>query len=217
MMGAMTEPAPAVVRKQGSWATRIVLILAGLLIVVIAYFALASILPVWWANTIRNQVQGNLGAGILVGMFYGFVFTFVPLLVAWQATNKAVKWPWKIAIILLAVALATPNLLTAGILLGSSEAAHNGQRILGTEATWFPMWTQISAVVALVVFIAAVVLWSIWRGRGRKMKVLKKAEAERIRSEAERAKAAGNAPGTGNASDTGDSPGSGNTDGTADA
>jgi uncharacterized membrane protein YqiK len=52
------------------------------------------------------------------------------------------------AILVAAVALASPNLLTAGTMFGSSQAAHNGQRILGTEATWFPMWTQISAMAA---------------------------------------------------------------------
>lgn len=176
----MTEHAQVTVRNKGNWGARIILLLVALLVLVIAYFALASVLPVWWANIIRNQVQGNLGAGILVGMFYGFVFTLVPLLVAWQATHKAVKWPWKTVIVLLAVALATPNLLTASILISNSEAAHNGQRIFGTEATWFPLWTQISAIAAVVMFVAGVSLWSVWRGRGKKMKAFKKAEAERL-------------------------------------
>ncbi|HEY8753398.1 MAG TPA: hypothetical protein VIM40_07100 [Arthrobacter sp.] len=165
--------------KKANWAARIILVVVALLVVVIAYFALAAVLPVWWANVIRNQVQGNLGAGILVGMFYGFVFTLVPLLVAWQATRRAVAWPLKLAIVLVAVALATPNLLTAEIMFGSSEAAHNGQRILGTDATWFPMWTQISAIAAVVIFAAGVILWRVWRQRGKKMKALRKADAER--------------------------------------
>jgi hypothetical protein len=103
----------------------------------------------------------------------------VPLLVAWQATRKSLRWPWKIAILIVAVAIAAPNLLTAGIMFGSSEAAHNGQRILGTEATWFPLWTQIAAIAAVVIFVVGVILWKVWRQRGRKVKLLKKAEAER--------------------------------------
>ncbi|MGY4542898.1 putative membrane protein [Arthrobacter sp. UYNi723] len=165
--------------KQANWAARIILVAVALVVLAIAYFAFAAILPVWWANVIRNQVQGNLGAGILVGMFYGFVFTFVPLLVAWQATRKSVSWPWKLTILVAAVALASPNLLTAGIMFGSSQAAHNGQRILGTEATWFPLWTQISAIAAAVIFVVGVILWRVWRQRGKKMKVFKKADAER--------------------------------------
>lgn len=180
MMGPMRERGQETPRKKGNWAARIILVAAALLVLVIAYFALAAILPVWWANVIRSQVQGNLGAGILVGMFYGFIFTLVPLMAAWQATRKSVGWAWKFAILLLAVALATPNLLTAGIMFGNSEAAHNGQRILGTEATWFALWTQISAIAAVVIFAVGVILWRIWRQRGRKVKTLKKSEAERL-------------------------------------
>ncbi|WP_307076671.1 hypothetical protein [Arthrobacter pascens] len=175
----MTEHAQATVRKMVNWPARIILMMVAILVLVIAYFALAAVLPIWWANVIRNQVQGNLGVGILVGMFYGFVFTFVPLMVAWQATGKAIKWPWKIALILLAVVLATPNLLTAAIMISNSTAAHNGQRILGTEATWFPLWTQISAVAAVAIFVVGLILWTNWRQRGKKVKALKKADAER--------------------------------------
>ncbi|MET3175205.1 UNVERIFIED_ORG: glucan phosphoethanolaminetransferase (alkaline phosphatase superfamily) [Arthrobacter sp. UYCu721] len=179
MMGRMRTHPQETPGKKANWAARIILGAVALVVLSITYFAFAAILPVWWANVIRNQVQGNLGAGILVGMFYGFVFTFVPLLVAWQAMRKAVIWPWKLVILVAAVALASPNLLTAGIMFGSSQAAHNGQRILGTEATWFPLWTQIGAIAAAVIFVVGVVLWRIWRQRGRKMKALKKVDAER--------------------------------------
>ena len=192
MMGRMSEQAQATVRKKANWPGRIILAAAALLILMIAYFALAAVLPVWWANVIRNQVQGNLGAGILAGMFYGFVFTFVPLLVAWQATRKAVTWPWKIGLVLLAVAISTPNLLTAAVMISNSTAAHNGQRILGTEATWFPLWTQISAVAAVAVFVAGTILWNAWRQRGTKIKAFKKAAAERSLA----AKAAGDGAGS---------------------
>ena len=179
MMRRMRTHSQESPEKKANWAARIILVAVALVVLAIAYFAFAAILPVWWANVIRNQVQGNLGAGILVGMFYGFVFTFVPLLVAWQATRKSVSWPWKLIILVAAAALASPNLLTAGIMFGSSQAAHNGQRILGTEATWFPLWTQISAIAAAVIFVVGVILWRVWRQRGKKMKVLKKAGAER--------------------------------------
>jgi hypothetical protein len=180
MMGRMRSPAQETPRKKGNWAARIILGSVALLVVVIAYFALAAILPVWWANVIRGQVQGNLGAGILVGMFYGFVFTFVPLLVAWQATHKNVSWPWKAVILVAAVALATPNLHTARIMFGKSQAPHNGQRILGTEATWFPLWTQTAAIAAVVIFIVGAVLGKIWRRRGNTVKAFWMADAERF-------------------------------------
>ncbi|MCO4262990.1 hypothetical protein NG697_08685 [Pseudarthrobacter sp. MDT3-26] len=191
-MRSHAQESPA---KKANWAARIILVAVALVVLTIAYFALAAILPVWWANVIRNQVQGNLGAGILVGMFYGFVFTFVPLLVAWQATRKSVSWPWKLTILVAAAALASPNLLTAGIMFGSSQAAHNGQRILGTEATWFPLWTQISAIAAAVIFVVGLILWRVWRQRGKKMKVLKKAGAERSQAAKAAKDSAASSPG----------------------
>lgn len=179
MMRRMRTHAQQSPAKKANWAARIIFIVVALVVLAIVYFAFAAVLPVWWANVIRRQVHGSLGAGILVGMFYGFVFTLVPLLAAWQATRKSVSWPWKLTIFLAAVALASPNLLTAGIMFGSSQAAHNGQRILGAEATWFPFWTQISAIAAAAIFVVGLILWRVWRQRGKKVKALKKADAER--------------------------------------
>jgi hypothetical protein len=161
-------------RKSSNWAAKVIVVLVLVAVAVISYFVLAAVLPLWWANTIKDQVGGNLGSGILVGMFYGFVFTFVPLLVAWQATHRRVSWPLKIAILLVAVALATPNLLTLAVMNGTTESSHNAQRIIGTDATWFPMWSGISAIAAGVVFVIALVLWTAWRRRGRKMKELRR-------------------------------------------
>ncbi|BAS08430.1 hypothetical protein AHiyo4_18520 [Arthrobacter sp. Hiyo4] len=78
MMRRMRSDAREPPAKKANWAARIILAVVALVVLGISYFAFAAVLPVWWANVIRNQVQGNLGAGILVGMFCGFVFTFVP-------------------------------------------------------------------------------------------------------------------------------------------
>jgi hypothetical protein len=178
----MTEQAQVPAQKKRNWGVKIILILVAVLVAVAAYFILGAILPRWWSDVIAGQIRRDLGASVLVGMFYGFVFTFIPLLVAWQATRKAVSWPWKIAIVLVAVAIATPNLLTAGIVFGSTESAHAGQRTLSVDAGFFTTWTAISAVAAVVVFIAVTILWALWRRRGKQMKVLKQAENQRIRA-----------------------------------
>lgn len=178
----MTEQAQVPAQKKRNWGVKIVLILVALLVAVAAYFILGAILPRWWSDVIAGQIRRDLGASVLVGMFYGFVFTFIPLLVAWQATRKAVTWPWKIAILLVAVAIATPNLLTAGIVFGSTESAHAGQRTLSVDAGFFTTWTAVSAIAAVVVFIGVTVLWALWRRRGKQMKVLKQAENERVRA-----------------------------------
>lgn len=178
----MTEQAQVPAGKKSNLGAKIILVLVFLLVAVAAWFILGAILPRWWSDVIAGQIRRDLGASVLVGMFYGFVFTFIPLLVAWQATRKAVSWPWKTAIVLLAVAIATPNLLTAGIVFGSTESAHAGQRTLSVDAGFFTTWTAISAVAAVVVFIAVTVMWSIWRRRGKQMKALKQAENERIQA-----------------------------------
>ena len=178
----MTEQAQVPARKKRNWGAKLILILVALLVAVAAFFILGAILPRWWSDVIAGQIKRDLGASVLVGMFYGFVFTFIPLLVAWQATRKALAWPWKIVILLVAVALAIPNLLTAGIAFGTTESAHAGQRTLSVDAGFFTTWTAISAVAAVVVFIAVTVLWALWRRRGKQMKALKQAENQRVKA-----------------------------------
>ncbi|MGF6835998.1 ABC-type multidrug transport system permease subunit [Paenarthrobacter sp. TE4293] len=178
----MTEQAQVPARKKRNWGVKIILILVALLVAVAACFILGAILPRWWSDVIAGQINRDLGASVLVGMFYGFVFTFAPLLVAWQATRKAVSWPWKVAILVVAVAIATPNLLTAGIAFGTTESAHAGQRTLSVDAGFFTTWTAVSAIAAVVVFIAVTVLWALWRRRGKQMKALKQAENQRVRA-----------------------------------
>ncbi|UVJ41026.1 hypothetical protein [Arthrobacter sp. CJ23] len=178
----MIEQAQVPARKKGNWGAKIILVVVALLIAVVSYFTLSAILPRWWSDVIAGQIRRDLGASVLVGMFYGFVFTFLPLLVAWQATHKAITWPWKIVIVLLAVAVATPNLLTAGIVFGSSESSHAGQRTLSVDAGFFTTWTAISAIAAAVAFVVAVILWTVWRSRGKKVKALKQADNERLKA-----------------------------------
>ncbi|KUM40636.1 hypothetical protein [Arthrobacter sp. EpRS71] len=187
----MTEQAQVPAQKKRNVGAKIILILVAALVAVAAYFILGAVLPRWWSDVIAGQVRRDLGASVLVGMFYGFVFTFIPLLVAWQATRKSVPWPWKIAIVLVAIAIATPNLLTAGIVFGSTESAHAGQRTLSVDAGFFTTWTAISAVAAVVIFSAVTILWALWRRRGKQMKALRQAENQRI--SAARASAAKNA------------------------
>jgi hypothetical protein len=90
----MTEQAQVPARKKRNWGVKIILILVALLVAVAAYFILGAILPRWWSDVVAGQIRRDLGASVLVGMFYGFVFTFIPLAVAFQATHKAITWPF---------------------------------------------------------------------------------------------------------------------------
>ena len=105
------------------WGLRLGLGAAALVLLAIVYFVVRLFLPVWWATRIGNQTQGSITSGILLGLIYGFVFTFVPLLIAWQARYKKVSWPWKSVIVLVAVLVAIPNLLTLSIYANSSSSA----------------------------------------------------------------------------------------------
>jgi len=73
----------------GAWFTKagkvtVVTILVAA--VVVALFLIASaFLPRQWALVIGRQVDGNIGQGTLWGLFYGFLFTLLPVLVIGQA------------------------------------------------------------------------------------------------------------------------------------
>ncbi|OFI38809.1 hypothetical protein BIU82_17245 [Arthrobacter sp. SW1] len=200
----MTEQAPVPPKKKGNWGAKIILILVALVFAVISYFALAAFLPRWWSQTIGQQVNGSISGGILAGMFYGFVFTFAATLVALIGLNKKVGWPFKIALVILGVAISTPNLLTLAIALGSDNAAHAGQRVLDVDAPGFRTSTLISAIAGFAAAVLLVVLIGLWRGRGRKMKALKQAEKERLQAEKEAERAAAGRPTSGPAAALGD-------------
>ncbi|WP_139346696.1 hypothetical protein [Sinomonas mesophila] len=170
--------------QRGNWGARIVVVLVLAVTAVLTYLVLAADLPRWWAETVRSQIGGQSGAGIPLGMFYGFVFTLVPLLVAWQATHRRTAWPIRLAIVLVAVALALPNLLTLAIVTGTSEGAHTAQRILGTDAPWFTVWSGAAAIAGAVVFLVLLLAWTLWRRRGRRIKELKqRTELARLAAE----------------------------------
>ena len=155
------------------WGLRIGLGAATLVLLAIVYLVVRLFLPVWWATRIGNQTQGSITSGILLGLIYGFVFTFVPLLIAWQARYKKVSWPWKAVIVLVAVLVAIPNLLTLSIYANSSSSATKARTMIDTSATWFPSWSIGGAIAGLVLFVGIAAFWHLWHSRGKKMKAMK--------------------------------------------
>jgi hypothetical protein len=146
----MAEPrAPEQTRGRPAWlrGAFIALLVAGA--IVLAVFLGAAFIPRWWAQRIADQSQGNFTAGISLGLFYGFVFTLVPLLVLRFAFGKrrdVQAWGgW----VLVALLLALPNLVTLGIVLGTGDAAHAGERILDVDAPGFRNATLAGALLAL--------------------------------------------------------------------
>ncbi|MDQ3381089.1 MAG: permease [Actinomycetota bacterium] len=132
-----------------NWSRRV--LFAGVVIVVVLGGGLiaSATIPRWWAQRVGDQVEGSLITGAFIGLFYGFVFTALPLLVLaavarWRRTPRAIL----IAIGVAAV-LAIPNLMTLGIVLGTGNAAHAGERILDVEAPAFRGATLVGALIAL--------------------------------------------------------------------
>jgi len=150
-----------------NWSRR--LLFAGIVLAIVLGGGLiaSATIPRWWAQRIGDQVDGSLVTGTFVGLFYGFVFTALPLLVLaavarWRRTPRAIA----VAIGVAAV-LGIPNLMTLGIVLGTGNAAHAGERILDVEAPAFRGASLVGALISLAMasFVAYLI---VSRERARK-------------------------------------------------
>lgn len=178
-------------QKMPVWLVRTILVAAAVVILVILYVIASLTVPLTWANSIKSQVGTNMGNAIPLGMFYGFVFSFVPVIVAWQAHYKKLnKWV-RVGIVVLAVILTTPNLLTLSVLYGTTSTAKNALSIWNTGgANWFGTWSQIFMVAGVICAIAVIILTNVWRKRGKKIREVRAAEKVVADNEAAKARAA---------------------------
>lgn len=157
----------------------LLLVAAAVILLAIGY-GLAAFVPRWWAQWIGRRVDGSLAAGTVWGLFVGFVFTFVPLLVAWQALVRPwIKGVWKAVTIAVAVLLAAPSLMTLSIVVGRGKGAHAGERILDVDGPGFRAATLWGVILAAAVFAGLVVLTRTNRTRGRRVRDLKTEIADR--------------------------------------
>ena len=63
------------VEAEANWSRRL-LIGGGIAVVIVVAVLLASAaVPRWWAQRIGGRVDGSITQSVLVGLFYGFVFT----------------------------------------------------------------------------------------------------------------------------------------------
>ena len=144
------------------WKRRLVLaavvVVGGLLLGLVA----SATIPRWWAQRVGDQVDGSIVAGTLLGLFYGFLFTLLPLLVLGAAIRFRRTWRAVVMGAAFATLLAIPNLLTLGIVLGTGNAAHAGDRILDVEA---PAFRGASLAGALAAAGLAGFVWYLIRSR----------------------------------------------------
>lgn len=136
------------------WVRRGVLLLVAVVVVLIGYQAVSSFMPRWWAQRVGAQADGRFTAGVLWGLFYGFTFTFIPLLLLFQVRRKFLNWKAKVVVALLAFVLAAPNWLTLAVVAANSNAAHAGERIFDVEAPGFRRASAMGVGVGGVLAIA---------------------------------------------------------------
>ena len=175
--------------KAGTWVNRAVLALVLIALAYVAYALSAAFFPRWWAQRVGDQVGGQLSAGTLWGLFYGFAFTLIPLLLLAQMRRRFFSWTWRFIILAVAVVLAIPNWLTLAVVLGTSNAAHAGERIFDVEAPGFRAATAIGAAAGAVVALALVGASMRLARRRREVKELRGKLSEREQEERDRERA----------------------------
>lgn len=162
--------------KMPTWLSRTVVGAVTAVVLIVGYLIASVTVPLMWATSIRDQIGGQLGNSIPLGMFYGFVFSFVPVLIAWQAHRRKLnKWV-RIFLLALGVVLLIPNLLTLGVIYGNSGSAADARNIWANSANWFGTWSQVFMLVGVVCAVALIVLVRMWMRRSKKLRELNAAE-----------------------------------------
>lgn len=157
----------------------VVLALAVVLCVILAWF-----LPHWWSIQVGNQVHRSFTAGLGWGLFYGFVFTLIPLLVASLAFRRRGGIALRVVVLIIAVILASPNLLTLAVVLKNDVALD--QR-LNVDAPWFRGATLIGAAAAVLIVLLIWLFSGIHRRRRRQVRRLQaERDARELQEKADR-------------------------------
>jgi hypothetical protein len=119
--------------------------------IVLAVLIASAAVPRWWAHRIGDRVDGSITQGVLLGLFLGFLFTFLALIVFVFVMRRARSVKAVAIGLAAALILALPNLMTLGIVLGVGSGAHAGDRTLDVEAPAFRGATLAGALLAGVV------------------------------------------------------------------
>ncbi|CAM3057945.1 permease [Skermania piniformis] len=172
-MSSQASPATAPDKSVPKWLIRVIAVVLGIVVLVIAYFILAAFVPRWWAQRIGSLADQSIARGITWGLFFGFVCTFVPLLLllfgALRMRRRGGRYLAPMAAIL-ALIVAAPNLMTLTIVWGTGGGAHAGERILDVDGPGFRGATLTGAVVALLVFLLTGYFVARYRKRGKDLR-----------------------------------------------
>lgn len=155
------------------WVRRIVLVIVLIGVAYLVYLMSAAFFPRWWAQRVADQVDGSVTRGTTWGLFYGIVFTAVPLLLLAQVRRGFFSWAWRGIVALVAIALAAPNWLTLSVVAGNSNAAHAGERIMDVDAPGFRAATLIGVLIGAVLVIGFTAATMRLKSRRNEVKKLK--------------------------------------------
>jgi hypothetical protein len=150
--------------KKPDWSKRLLVGLALVVALVVLAFLGAAFLPRWWSHLVGRQVDGSMTVGVALGLFYGFVFMLLPLLVGRWGFHKRRPWKAWAAFAVATVLVAAPNLLTLGIVIGRGGAAHAAERTLDVDAPGFRNSSLAGAIIAVLALCAA---WYLLHSRRR--------------------------------------------------
>ncbi|KXO98221.1 hypothetical protein AXK60_14580 [Tsukamurella pseudospumae] len=185
MIMTTPEPVPASAEKKpvgeraGEMAKKgaqQVAIWVGVAVVaVIVYSIAAAVIPRWWAQRVGEWVNKSMLTGTGLGLTFGILCTLIPLLLLVFAVKRIRRSPkLATAAAVLAVVVAVPNLMTASIAAGISNAAKAGRDVMNVDAPMFRGATLWGAIIGLVLAIAIPIAVRIY-GKRREARKLQKA------------------------------------------
>jgi hypothetical protein len=133
------------------WKRRAIIGVVVLVLLIAGYFFATSFLPRWWSHRVGSQAHGTFRWGVFWGLFYGVLCTVIAIVVARQSIYRQLSWKARLAIVVVALLIASPNLMTLGIAWGSGNGAHAGQRTLDDQAPGFRGATLTGFVIGLAI------------------------------------------------------------------
>ena len=144
-------------QKSERFKRRAILLGVGLVVAALAWWMGVSMVPRWWAQRVGNVVDGRLFVGSIFGIAVGFFFTMGTFTILWFGWRFRASWRRGVLFVIVAVLVSAPNLATLGIVMGNSNAAHAGERILDVDGVGFRGGSVVGLFLAVV--LASIVVW----------------------------------------------------------
>ena len=161
-----------------NWQFWAVMALAAVVLLILAWFFVTAFLPRWWSQRIADIGEGHAEPSIAAGLTIGSVFTILALAALGFSVVRGRSWRGRLAILVGALVLASPNLTTLGIIWGPSADARAGEDRLRVFAPGFLGGSLAGAVTGAIIVLIVWIMYDRYRRRG--------VEIARLRAELER-------------------------------